>query len=99
MPHLFYRLDLQPYTWTRFSRVPGPIFSVLLACLGRNIHYDRVEREDYEFFTLEDARLCDATSMEVFLEDWDSFSGQLCQAMENMAWALRHLEQKNEEES
>lgn len=38
MPHLFYRLDLQPYTWTRFSRVPGPIFSVLLACLGRNIH-------------------------------------------------------------
>lgn len=37
MPHLFYRLDLQPYTWTRFSRVPGPISSVLLACLGRNI--------------------------------------------------------------
>lgn len=39
MPHLFYCLDLQPYTWTRFSRVPGPIFSVLLACLGRNIHF------------------------------------------------------------
>ena len=46
--------------------------------------YDRVEREDYEVFTLEDACLCDATSMEVFLEDWDSFSGQLRQAMENM---------------
>ena len=41
MPHLFYRLDLQPYTWTRFSRVPGPIFSVLLACLGRNIQKGR----------------------------------------------------------
>ena len=59
--------------------------------------YDRVEREDYEVFTLEDACLCDATSMEVFLEDWDSFSGQLRQAMENMAWTLRH--HKNEEES
>ena len=35
---------------------------------------------------------------EVFLEDWDSFSGQLRQAMENMAWALRRLEHKNEEE-
>ena len=43
MPHLFYRLDLQPYTWTRFSRVPGPIFSVLLACLGRNIQQDRIK--------------------------------------------------------
>lgn len=64
-----------------------------------SLPYDRVEREDYEIFTLEDARLCDATSMEVFLEDWESFSGQLRQAMENMAWALRHLEQKNEEES
>ena len=64
-----------------------------------SLPYDRVEREDYEVFTLEDACLCDATSMEVFLEDWDSFSGQLRQAMENMAWALRHLEQKNEEES
>ena len=64
-----------------------------------SLPYDRVEREDYEIFTLEDTALCDATSMEVFLEDWDSFSGQLRQAMENMAWALRHLEQKNEEES
>lgn len=64
-----------------------------------SLPYDRVEREDYEIFTLEDARLCDATSMEVFLEDWDSFSGQLRQAMENMAWALRRLERKNEEES
>ena len=53
-----------------------------------------MEREDYEVFTLEDTCLCDATSMEVFLEDWDSFSGQLHQAMENTAWALRHLEQK-----
>lgn len=56
-----------------------------------------MEREDYEVFTLEDACLCDATSMEVFLEDWDSFSGELRQAMENMAWTLRH--HKNEEES
>lgn len=37
MPHLFYRLDLQPYTWTHLHRDPGPISSVLLACLGRNI--------------------------------------------------------------
>ena len=59
-----------------------------------SLPYDRVEREDYEIFTLEDARLCDATSI---LEDWDSFSGQLRQAMENMAWTLRH--HKNEEES
>ena len=59
-----------------------------------SLPYDRVEREDYEIFTLEDACLCDATSMEVFLEDWDSFIGQLRQAMENMAWTLRHLEQK-----
>ena len=64
-----------------------------------SLPYDRVEREDYEVFTLEDACLCDATSMEVFLEDWDSFSGQLRQAMGNMAWALRHLEQISEEES
>lgn len=62
-----------------------------------SLPYDRVEREDYEVFTLEDACLCDATSMEVFLEDWDSFSGQLCQTMSNMAWTLRH--HKNEEES
>ena len=60
-----------------------------------SLPYDRVEREDYEVFTLEDTALCNATSMEVFLEDWDSFSGQLRQAMENMAWALRHLEQKS----
>lgn len=40
-----------------------------------SLPYDRVEREDYEIFTLEDACLCDATSMKVFLEDWDSFSG------------------------
>lgn len=64
-----------------------------------SLPYDRVEREDYEVFTLEDACLCDATSMEVFLEDWDNFSGQLRQAMENMTWALRHLEQISEEES
>ena len=38
MPHLFYCLDLQPYTWTHLHRDPGPISSVLLACLGRNIH-------------------------------------------------------------
>lgn len=62
-----------------------------------SLPYDVVEREDYEVFTLEDTALCDATSMEVFLEDWDSFSGQLRQAMENMAWTLRH--HKNEEES
>ena len=37
MPHLFYCLDLQPYTWTHLHRDPGPISSVLLACLGRNI--------------------------------------------------------------
>ena len=38
MPHLFYCLDSQPYTWTHLHRDPGPISSVLLACLGRNIH-------------------------------------------------------------
>lgn len=64
-----------------------------------SLPYDRVEREDYEVFTLEDACLCDAISMEVFLEDWDSFSGQLCQTMSNMAWTLRRLELKKEEES
>ena len=42
MPHLFYCLDLQPYTWTHLHRDPGPISSVLLACLGRNIHLQRV---------------------------------------------------------
>ena len=37
MPHLFYCLDSPPYTWTHLHRDPGPISSVLLACLGRNI--------------------------------------------------------------
>ena len=44
MPHLFYCLNLQPYTWTHLHRDPGPISSVLLACLGRNIH------ESMEYF-------------------------------------------------
>lgn len=44
MPHLFYCLDLQPYTWTHLHRDPGPISSVLLACLGRNIHKAQILR-------------------------------------------------------
>ena len=43
MPHLFYCLDSQPYTWTHLHRDPGPISSVLLACLGRNIQQEKAE--------------------------------------------------------
>ena len=89
-----FMLALPHFRWQPHGTFFIPVQEGILS-----LPYDGVEREDYEVFTLEDACLCDATSMEVFLEDWDSFSGQLCQAMENMAWALRHLEQKNEEES
>ena len=46
MPHLFYCLDLQPYTWTHLHRDPGPISSVLLACLGRNIQLEDFARRN-----------------------------------------------------
>ena len=64
-----------------------------------SLPYDQVECEEYEIFTLEDARLCDTKSMAAFLWDWDSFSNELRQAMGNMAWTLWLLEHNKEEES
>ncbi len=56
-----------------------------------SLPYDCVDSEDYEVFLPEDACLCDANAMQIFLEEWNSFSTALCQAMENMAWTLRIL--------
>lgn len=60
MPHLFYRLDLQPYTWTHLHRDPGPISSVLLACLGRNIHPvigGSMKLDNYDIVTIGSTKL------------------------------------------
>ena len=64
-----------------------------------SLPYDRVEFEDYEVFILGDARLCDAETMELFLEDWNSFSRELSRAMESMAWTLRFLRKTRQEGS
>lgn len=64
-----------------------------------SLPYDRVEYEDYEVFIPEDACLCDANALQIFLEDWNSFSTELSQALENMAWTLRLLRKTRQEET
>lgn len=64
-----------------------------------SLPYNRVEDEDNEIFIPEDACLCDANALEIFLEDWISFSTELSQALENMAWTLRLLRKRRQEGS
>lgn len=59
-----------------------------------SLPYDCVEREEYEIFLLEDASLCDSQFLKTLWEDWNSYSGELSQALENMAWLVRKLEQQ-----
>lgn len=49
-----------------------------------SLPYDFVDNEVYEIFELEKAAMFDAESMEIFLEDWKSFSDHLTQAMTDM---------------
>lgn len=49
-----------------------------------SLPYDKADDEDYELFCLEDARLCDEDSLEIFLDDWVLFSDDLCGALREM---------------
>ena len=56
-----------------------------------SLPYDFVDNEVYEIFELEKAAMFDAESMEIFLDDWKSFSEHLTNAMTAM---LKQLQQE-----
>lgn len=60
-----------------------------------SLPYDNADKEDYELFCLEDARLCDGESMAFFIDDWDSFDQDLRSAMQNMLQFYRREEEHN----
>lgn len=54
-----------------------------------SLPYDFVDNEVYEIFELEKAAMFDAESMEIFLDDWNSFSDHLTKAMTDMLVLLK----------
>ena len=49
-----------------------------------SLPYDEANEENYEFFCVEDAKMCDKESLDIFLEDWLLFSDDLCSAIQEM---------------
>lgn len=54
-----------------------------------SLPYDCVDSEDYELLVLEDAAMFDGDAMQIFIDDWQSFSDDLLSAMKNMLRILR----------
>jgi hypothetical protein len=54
-----------------------------------SLPYDAADKEDYELFELDDAAMFDADAMQVFIDDWRSFSDDLLGAMTDMQCILR----------
>ena len=61
-----------------------------------SLPYDEADKEEYEIFCLEDARMADAKAMEIFIEDWENFSQDLRLAMQSMLDFYRRKEKYNE---
>lgn len=49
-----------------------------------SLPYDEANEENYEILLIEDAKLCDEDSLELFLDDWILFSDDLCGALREM---------------
>lgn len=60
-----------------------------------SLPYDEADKEDYEIFCLEDARMADAAAMEIFIEDWANFSQGLQSAMKSMLDFYKRKEKDN----
>jgi len=58
-----------------------------------SIPYDEMDAEDYEIFVLEDAVMLDSLSMQCFINNWNSFSHELSDAMNDM---LTFIKEDNE---
>lgn len=54
-----------------------------------SIPYDDADKVDYELFCMDDVAMFDAEAMQVFIEDWNSFSEDLLQAMYAMRSYLK----------
>ena len=54
-----------------------------------SLPYDAVDKHDGELLELADAAMFDADAMQVFIDDWRSFSDDLLSAMTDMLRALR----------
>lgn len=61
-----------------------------------SLPYDDADKVDYELFCLDDACMCDAESLDIFLTDWKSFSDELQVAIAEMSAFLRRQEAQNE---
>lgn len=60
-----------------------------------SLPYDTVDKEGYEQFLLEDAKVCDDwASMDIFLTDWESFSDDLIAALKSMRTYLKRQSEK-----
>lgn len=61
-----------------------------------SLPYDAADEADYETFQLQDAVMFDAKSMQIFIDDWNSFDQDLTQAMYSMKNYLQKQEERNE---
>lgn len=52
--------------------------------------YDCVDKDDNEIYMVDEAKMFDAESMEVFISDWISYSDDLVGAMKDMLGIIRN---------
>lgn len=62
-----------------------------------SLPYDDAYKVDYELFCLEDACMCDAEALKIFLSDWERFSGDLEHSMLCMLEYLKSQEEVQDE--
>lgn len=56
-----------------------------------SLPYDAADTEDYELLILEDAAMFDADAMQIFLDDWQSYSDYMVSVMTDMLRELRGM--------
>lgn len=61
-----------------------------------SLPYDDADKIDYELFCMDDVSMFDAESMDVFIDDWNSFNEDLLQAMYSMKNYLKKQEVRYE---
>lgn len=61
-----------------------------------SLPYDDADKVDYELFCIDDAAMFDTEAMQVFIEDWNSFSEDLLQAMYAMRSYLKRAVKSHE---
>lgn len=64
-----------------------------------SLPYDDADKVDYELFCLEDARMCDFESIEIFLSDWKKFAEDLEHSMLCMREYLRKKKEVHDEQT